>query len=355
MSRRHRRKPRPRKRKAAARTGWKARAFLGLTVCVLLAVAWVRLTPGETRERQVAQVFEALRTAATVAREQIDDLLADKAPDPAAPPADTPPPPPPDPAPVIVEVLPPEEESLWLFGGRAAIPADTITFGGIPDASGWPHPLTLLRNTGFKVAYCEHKRNPIWVAYRVHDVPEGPAPPRPSRFTIDARTQSRVNHDCFTRSGFDRGHMAPNFAIATRFGEEAQRETFRMTNVSPQSPNLNRRVWEGLERRIAREYARAHGEVWVKVGPVFNKPSPRINCDVAVPAAFWKVILALDEAGTPLALAFIIPQEVEGNEDPAIFLTSIAEIQRLTGLDLFHELPDDFEAAFEAAVAEGLW
>lgn len=205
------------------------------------------------------------------------------------------------------------------------------------------------------MAYCEYKKNPIWVAYRVHDVPAAAAPPRPSRFRIDTRTESRVNHDCYTHSGFDRGHMAPNHAIATRFGEEAQQETFLMTNVAPQTPNLNRRVWESLERRIAREYASTFGEVWVKIGPVFAPPSERLSCGVAVPVAFWKVILALDEAGTPLALAFIIPRELDGTKDPALFLTSIEAIQRLTGLDLFHELPDDFEAAFEAAVAEGLW
>ena len=42
--------------------------------------------------------------------------------------------------------------------------------------------------------------------------------------------------------------MAPNFAIATRYGEEMQRQTFKMSNISPQSPALNRGVWRDVRR-----------------------------------------------------------------------------------------------------------
>lgn len=89
--------------------------------------------------------------------------------------------------------------------------------------------------------------------------------------------------------------MAPNLAIATRYGVEAPRETFLMTNVSPQTAALNRRVWERLERLIARGYATAHGEIWVKIGPVFERPSARLNSGVAIPVAFWKIIVRRDE------------------------------------------------------------
>jgi hypothetical protein len=34
--------------------------------------------------------------------------------------------------------------------------------------------------------------------------------------------------------GFDRGHMTPNFAIASQYGSLAQLETFLITNISPQ-------------------------------------------------------------------------------------------------------------------------
>ena len=48
--------------------------------------------------------------------------------------------------------------------------------------------------------------------------------------------------------------------------------------------------------------------IWVKVGPNFKPPSRRLQCGVAVPLAFWKVILTLNDEGQPIALAFLIPQ-----------------------------------------------
>lgn len=32
---------------------------------------------------------------------------------------------------------------------------DSITFGGMPAVDGYPHPITVLPNTGFLVGYCE--------------------------------------------------------------------------------------------------------------------------------------------------------------------------------------------------------
>ena len=60
---------------------------------------------------------------------------------------------------------------------------------------------------------------------------------------MDERTAARVSHDDYKpgTDRFDRGHMAPNHAIATRYGREAQLETFLMSNVCPQAADW--RLW----------------------------------------------------------------------------------------------------------------
>jgi endonuclease G, mitochondrial len=163
-----------------------------------------------------------------------------------------------------------------------------------------------------------------------------------------------VRHEDYTLSGFDRGHMAPNHAIGSRYGRDAQMQTFHMSNVAPQAPDLNQKTWRLLEERIANEYARRYGEVWVMVGPIFEEPPKRLRSGVAIPEAFYKVIIAIDSEH-PKAIAFIIPQTVTGKEPFEWYLTSIAEIQERTGFDFFWQLEDDFETAFEAAVAKALW
>jgi endonuclease G len=55
----------------------------------------------------------------------------------------------------------------------------------------------------------------------------------------------RVTPSDYTGSGFDRGHMSPN---ADRYGSrEAADATFLMTNITPQTGDLNRGPWQKLE------------------------------------------------------------------------------------------------------------
>ena len=92
----------------------------------------------------------------------------------------------------------------------------------------------------------------LWAAYRTYPVAT-PAelPPRPSSFKPDPQAKRSPQHKEYTKSGYDRGHMAPNLAIASRFGKAAQLETFLTSNICPQRSGLNRGPWYELEYRIS--------------------------------------------------------------------------------------------------------
>ena len=62
--------------------------------------------------------------------------------------------------------------------------------------------------------------------------------------------------------------MAPNYLIATRYGKVAQRETFLMSNIVPQTPELNRGPWRILEQIVADDLTAQGVELWVITGPV---------------------------------------------------------------------------------------
>ena len=112
----------------------------------------------------------------------------------------------------------------------------------------------IIENTGFTVGYSELHKTPVWVSYRLFRVDDPVSGERPSRFKVDERTEAKVKHDDYTNSGYDRGHIAPNYAISTRFGRVAQLQTFLMSNICPQLPRLNRQVWKRLEQRVAKTY-----------------------------------------------------------------------------------------------------
>ena len=106
-------------------------------------------------------------------------------------------------------------------------------YGGLPNAAAYGHPVLVLTNSGYLVGYCEAHRNPAWVGFSISSITIGSTAKRPSKFLTDTRTASPVAHGDYTGTGYDRGHMAPNYAIGTRYGHEAQRETFLMSNIVP--------------------------------------------------------------------------------------------------------------------------
>ncbi|HUO10385.1 MAG TPA: DNA/RNA non-specific endonuclease [Phycisphaerae bacterium] len=235
-------------------------------------------------------------------------------------------------------------------GTPASVPAeivsdDRILFGGAPIARRPDITFTTLKNSAYIVGYSETRRDPLWSAYRVIHKDHPFVLERPKgEFLTDDRTEARVTHHDFTGSGFDRGHMTPNSAIARCYGEEAQKETFLLSNICPQAPALNQKVWEKLEMHEI-TYADEYDEVWVVDGPVFadlnGGVTRTLRSGIAVPAAFYKILLE-DHAGAaggrPRVFSVIMPQMVRGTEHPEQYVTSVAEIESETGLEFFPKL-----------------
>jgi endonuclease G len=97
----------------------------------------------------------------------------------------------------------------------------------------------------------------------------------------------RSKLDDYRRSGFDRGHMAPNGDMSTI---EAQEESFSLANMIPQEPCNNEVLWEGIESAV-RDLALSEGEVYVVTGPAFLGGELRsLKSRVLVPTHVFKAI-----------------------------------------------------------------
>ena len=127
-----------------------------------------------------------------------------------------------------------------------------------------------------------------------------------------------------------------------------------MSNIAPQSPDLNRIWWRVLEEKEANDFAVRLDRVWVMTGPVFAGDVKKLPSGVDVPTAFFRIILD-EENGQPRVLAFIAPQTVTGHEPLAQFLTSVREIERQTGLDFHPQLPKDVQDRMETVKAARVW
>ena len=106
----------------------------------------------------------------------------------------------------------------------------------------------LLYRDGYTVSYNTTTLQPNWVAW--HLTPnrlKGNVKRNDYPFISDDEVpEPRVETADYRQSGYDRGHMCP--AGDNKWSAEAMRQSFLLSNICPQAPNLNRGDWNELEQ-----------------------------------------------------------------------------------------------------------
>ena len=240
------------------------------------------------------------------------------------------------------------------------IARDTMAFQGVPFAtqSSLSTYTRIFRNTAYMVGYSDLKGNPLWVAYKLVTPNENmPHLKRPDGFRADWRNMGLITSNDYTNSGYDRGHMAPNHAIALLYGKEAQEETFLMTNITPQRASLNQKLWQRLEEMELNSFAPRFKVLWVYTGPLFDTKTTRLKSAslIEIPDAFYKIYVGIEESGALKALAFIVPQKAKANDNIEKYVVSIDEVERRSGFDFLHQLEDTLEDALEKKIDTHNW
>ena len=139
--------------------------------------------------------------------------------------------------------------------------------------------------------------------------------------------------------------MAP--AGDMKWSRQAMLDSHYLTNICPQTHQLNGGRWSTLEMKC-REWARRDSLIIIVAGPVLSDELPRAIGDsqVSVPERFFKVILA-PFANPPRAIGFIMPNSA--NIDGLETLTMpVDRVEQITGLDFFASLPDSIENQIES-------
>jgi endonuclease G len=248
---------------------------------------------------------------------------------------------------------------------HASIPTSPMSDGVATEVlpTGWPvvtqhdanHSVQFLHNRCYDVGYSNDRVNPLWVVYKLTDRQDGQVDKRQAKFIMDDRTSAKAVHEYYNRSGYDRGHMAPNHAIAELCDDEAQKETFFMSNITPQSKALNQRWWERLERVELTYFTHIFKEVWVIDGPVFGShPVLLPNGPVQVPEACYKIFIARKNDQWHV-LAFLVDQGVNGDEALSRYRVRISDIEQRVGLDLLPNLPDDIKMKLDNDMVDPIW
>lgn len=235
-------------------------------------------------------------------------------------------------------------------------PEGAVTFAGTPARTHGPAPddIRVIERGEFTIGWSDKLRHPAWCAYHVVPTAKFEDGKRPS-FMQDKAVSAAPRPDAYTKSGYDRGHMVPNHAIVSRYGDDERRKTFLMSNIAPQTPQLNRGVWRDVEHRIADLWTARYGEIWVVVGCIPSRSGERFgSSSIDVPEAFFQVIMA-QEGMDVRALAVLIRQDAPWNAWAAREIVTIDELERLSGYDFNPELPAFIQDPLEAELPTRLW
>lgn len=248
---------------------------------------------------------------------------------------------------------PSSQTDTQAHGTASSTENTAIVFGGLPvNVSDACH-LQILSNQVYTVGYCPTDHGPHWSAYHIAPVKRLVNQPRAETFYPDHRVPDPISTQTYNHSGYDRGHMTPHYAIATRFPDQAH-STFLLSNILPQRPELNRGLWADLESIIARKYGQA-GDVWVIIGPIYDqRPAQTLTGLVSVPTRFFHIIYTNTDGGIK-ALAFIFPQKPEPGSHLDDYLSSIERIEHLTGLSFAPDLPVEARNQLAHYEAQHLW
>ncbi|CDG83316.1 DNA/RNA non-specific endonuclease [Janthinobacterium agaricidamnosum] len=142
----------------------------------------------------------------------------------------------------------------------------------------------------FGVMHSGITRTPLWSAEHLtaQNIHAAQSLSRENSFHAEQElpVSQRAELADYARSGFDRGHMAPNGDMPDRV---SQHDSFTLANIVPQDGNNNRHIWAGIEGAV-RKLAQKEGDLYVLTGPAFIGGNLQKIGNVLVPSHIYKVV-----------------------------------------------------------------
>lgn len=229
-------------------------------------------------------------------------------------------------------------------------------------------------NIYYKMAYSRSRGTSVWVAWHLQSEDIG-STSRQDDFRADENLPIGwypVQNTSYSSTGFDRGHNCPSADRTSTLA--ANSSTFLMTNMIPQSPNLNSGPWAGLEDFVRNSLVGTTNEAYIVMGNYgkggYNTSNALVNTidggNVTVPAKIWKVVLILPKGTNDLSrinsstvvLAVNMPNDNRlytsgGNSTWRNYLTTVTNLENEANsngvpLNLFQSVADSVRPALKA-------
>ncbi len=217
-------------------------------------------------------------------------------------------------------------------------------------ASAIPRELPV-RHSLFTLSYNEGNELASWVAYALT--------PDMAKATGIVKEKYIQDPLVSTGSSSPRDYRDAGFVMAQLVPAEdmmtdpaAAAETYLMSNIVPQKVGFNKYLWKGLEPLI-REWAKEGNTLYIAAGPVLaDGPFGTFGENkVAIPSRYYKVIL--DTMGER-AIGFMFRVNTSSGTLNS-YAVSVDEVEKITGIDFFINVPDELEERLESVLDRSKW
>lgn len=197
------------------------------------------------------------------------------------------------------------------------------------------NPLALCSDN-FAVLYSQTSKTPLVVVERLNaaQLQDAKGEERTNQFYPDPRIpkggRAELSDYRSQHPAVDRGHQSP---AADAPSPNAMAQSFALSNMVPQDPTNNRKIWSKVESDVRKFAKRADGNVFVFTGPLFDAGHATIGDNkVWVPTRLFKLVY---DASSKRAWAYVLPNAQTRIERPMDYDAFV----KSTGLKLLGNLP----------------
>lgn len=209
----------------------------------------------------------------------------------------------------------------------------------------------LVKHTLYSLSYNENYELASWTAYQLTSEQAKATGTFKEKYVEDplVTTGSASTKD-YKDAGFIMGQLAPPEDMFTSI--KALEETFLTSNTVPHKPSFNKYVWKNIEKLI-REWAKEGNTLYIATGPVLkDAPFGTFGQNkISIPTRYYKVVM--DVRGER-AVGFVMRSNVASGA-PKAFAVSVDEVEKITGIDFFPQVPDDIEEKAESGSDFSKW
>lgn len=204
----------------------------------------------------------------------------------------------------------------------------------------------------YSLEYDVTKLHSRWVAFSFDATTAQDRVSRSDAWSWDPKLPAAYDTSSFfRRSGYSRGHLVAS--EDRTFSQEANEQTFYYSNMSPQLQAHNAGIWHRLEHRVqswGRDRQFCDILYVAKGGTIADDQieDERLRGKLVIPKYYWMALL-MKKGKEYHALAFLTEHKAYPKGAGIDELTlSVAELEKFTGIDFFHHLPDEIERRVES-------